>query len=37
MSWPKAQSWQTCQQGSEYNIAYPSHILNNGTILNMST
>jgi hypothetical protein len=27
---------QTCRKGSEYNIAaYPSHILNNGIILNM--
>jgi hypothetical protein len=31
-------SRQTCRKGSEYNIAaYPSHILNNGIILNMCT
>jgi hypothetical protein len=31
-------SWQTCQKGSEYNDeAYALHILNNVTILNMST
>ena len=31
-------SWQTRRKSSKYNIAaYPSHILNNGIILNMST
>jgi hypothetical protein len=31
------ETWQTYRNGSEYNNkAYPSHILNNGTILNVT-